>query len=148
MARTLKDNKDNEELGEMRHIREENAVDAPVKDIDWSAQEVAAKSETKLEDDEGHGNAVIIRKFEFSANPEAFREHTPTKQELFNAHYKLIETMLWADGLKVIPEVDPKVTINKKKTKFRIFVGAEPQRGHILRETPQTLSQIANKISA
>lgn len=107
---------------------------------------VEAQSETHLEDDMGTGGAAIIRMFEFSANPEAFHQHTPTRQELFNYHYKGIETLLWADGLKVIPEVNPKITINKAKTKYRIFVGAVPQKGHILREQPQTLGQIAHPV--
>ena len=106
---------------------------------------IETESETHLEDDVGYGDAAIIRMFEFAANPVAFKQHTPTKQELFNYHYKQIELALWADGMKVLPEVNPKVTISKNKKKYRIFIGAVPMKGHILQERPQTLSQIAHK---
>ncbi len=105
---------------------------------------VETTSETHLEDDKGYGEAAIIRMFEFAANPEAFKQHTPTKQELFNYHHKQIEITLWGDGMKVIPEVTPRVTISKNKKKYRIFVGAKPMKGHILQEQPKTLSQIAH----
>jgi len=112
----------------------------------YEAASAQATSDAKLEDDHGEGQPVILRMFEFSANPEAFKIHSPTKQELFNSHAKGIEVMLWKDGMKLFTEVDPKVTINKKKTKYRIFVAAIPQRGHLLMERPKTLSQIANNL--
>jgi hypothetical protein len=129
-----------------QQIVEANAVNSPVNDILWNASQMDTTSKTTLEEDKGYGEAAIIRMFEFAANPEAFRQHTPTKQELFNTHYKGIEVMLWKDGLKVMPEVDPKVTINSKKTKYRIFVGAKAQRGQQILERPKTLSQIAHNL--
>ena len=99
------------------------------------------KSTTNLEDDMGGGGAAIIRMFEFGANPQAFKEYQPTTQELFNAHYKGIEMALWKDGLKVIPEVNPRIVIDKAGGKYQIFVGAQPMRGHLLKEQPKTLSQ-------
>jgi hypothetical protein len=125
-------------------IIEANAQNAPVKDILWDASQLETKSETHLEDDAGYGQAAIVRSFVFSANPEAFKQYTPTKQELFNHHYKQIEIMLWQDGMVVMPDVNPKVTINNKKTKYRIFVGAKPMKGHILKDAPKTLSNIAH----
>lgn len=109
----------------------------------WHTNEISTESDVHLEDDLGKGDAAIIRMFEFAANPEAFRMQIPTKQELFNHHLKQIEIMLWGDGLKVMDDVDPKVTVNKAKDKYRIFIGAKPQKGHILREQPRTLSQLA-----
>jgi len=102
------------------------------------------QSTTKIEQDEGHGNAAIIRCFEFAMNPQAFRERQPTKQDLFNAHYKGIEVALWKDGLKVLPEVNPRIIFDEKTLRYKIFVGAQPQRGHLLREKPQTLTEIAH----
>lgn len=102
-----------------------------------------AQSKTHLEDDTGVGEAAIIRCFEFAANPEVFKQHKPTKQELFNYHSKGIEIMLWKDGMKVMPEVNPKVLLNKKGTKYQIFVGAQPMKGHLLQEKTRTLSQLA-----
>lgn len=131
-----------EEIGETTTVLETGAVDSPVENIEWDTREMAGTSETHLEDDLGIGQEVIIRSFVFKADPTVFRQHKPTRQELFNAHSMLIETMLWADGLIVLPEVEPKVTINKQKTKYRIFVGAIPRSGQWINEKAQTLSQI------
>lgn len=122
-----------------------NVTSNPIKDVSGhSLESIEAKSATSLESDTGVGAAAVIRMFEFGANPEAFRQHTPTKQELFNAHYKGIEVMLWKDGLTVIPEVNPRIMLNEKGTKYRIWVGAKPAKGHILSQKPQTLSEIAH----
>lgn len=107
---------------------------------DAASLEVA--SDTKLEHDEGYGDAAIIRRFRFGANPEAFSKHTPTRQELFNAHYKGIEVTLWRDGMKVMPEVEPRVVVNGST--YDIYVGAKPMKGHVLTQKPQTLSEIAH----
>lgn len=112
--------------------------------FDHDVQTVEAQSKTKLEHDEGYGNAAIIRCFEFGMNPESFKLYQPTKQELFNSHFKGIEVALWKDGLKVIPEVNPRIVVEEKEMKYKIFVGAAPMRGHILRERPRTLSEIAH----
>jgi hypothetical protein len=133
-----------ETVGETKQLLEENAPGSAEKDTLWNAQEVQAESDVHLEDDQSIGNTTVIRLFEFSANPEAFCHHTPTKQELFNAHYRLIDSTLWRDGLKVVPEINPTVTFNKRKTKYRIFVTAQAQRGQTVLETPQTLSQLAH----
>lgn len=127
---------------DLGQVIEQNAVNAPVKDVLWNANQINTESETHLEDDLGEGEAAIIRAFDFASNPEAFKEHIPSKQELFNHHYKGIEAMLWRDGMKVMSEVDPKIIISKNKKNYRIFVGARPQKGHILRERPQTLTQV------
>lgn len=109
---------------------------------DYDINSIETKSETKLEDDVGFGEAAIIRCFEYAMNPESFREYQPTKQELFNAHYKGIEVALWKDGMKVIPEVNPRIVVDGMK--YKIFVGARPMKGHILHQVPQTLGQIAH----
>lgn len=104
-------------------------------------QQVEAASKTHLEDDEGGGGAAVIRMFEFGMNPQAFGDHQPTRQELFNSHYKGIELALWRDGLTVIPEVNPRIVIDNDKQTYKIFVGAQPSRGHLLYEQPRTLAQ-------
>lgn len=111
---------------------------------DHDVQSLEAQSKTKLEDDVGHGNPAIIRRFTFGINPVAFKEYQPTKQELFNSHYKGIEIALWRDGLKVLPDVNPRIVVNQEKMNYEIFVAAQPMRGHILRERPQTLTEIAH----
>lgn len=128
-------------IGETKQI-----IEGGEKDVLWNANQIDAQSDTHLEDDRGEGDAAVIRMFEFAANPQAFKEHMPSKQELFNYHSKAIEVILWKDGLKIMPEVNPRLSINKRKTKYRIFVGATPQKGHLLHERPKTLSQIAHNL--
>lgn len=106
------------------------------------AASLEVKSETNLEQDEGFGDAAIIRRFTFGVNPEAFKQHVPTKQELFNAHYKGIEVALWRDGMKVMPDVTPKVVLENNR--YHIFVGAKPMKGHMLMHKPQTLKEIVH----
>lgn len=108
----------------------------------WEVNQMQAQSETKIEDDIGTGAAAIIRMFEFGINYDAFSQHQPTKQELFDSHKKGIEIMLWKDGMAVMDDVPPKVTMGKKS--YRIFVGAKPLKGHILTQKPQTLSEIVH----
>lgn len=105
---------------------------------------VEGESNTKLEHDEGTGIPVIIRCFEFGVNLAAFRDRPPTHQELFNSHLKGLEMHLWRDGMILFDEVQPRVVFNKKKTKYQIFIGALPARGHVLLDKPQTLSEIAH----
>lgn len=106
--------------------------------------QIKTTSTTPLEADVGYGHAAIIRCFEFAANPEVFKQHKPTKQELFNYHSKAIEIQLWGDGFNVMPDVSPKIVISKNKKKYRIFVGARPKEGMSVLERPKTLSQIAH----
>lgn len=129
-------------VSESRHLLEKNAKDAPVNDIPWEAQQLEVQSDTKLESDTGHGQAIVIRQFEFGINPVAFKEAPPTRQELFNSHLKGIEMMLWRDGMKIFPDVEPKIKFDA--TKYTIILAALPMKGHILREVPQTLAQIAS----
>lgn len=110
--------------------------------FEYSGATSEASSETKLEYDVGQGDPVVIRRFTFGANPLAFQEHPPTKQELFNAHAKGIEIALWRDGLKVFDEVKPRIVLNAEKTHYEIFVAAKPMKGHLLMERPQTLAEI------
>lgn len=122
------------------NVVEQDAKDAPVKDVNYDVQDLEVQSKTNLEQDQGGGGAAIIRCFEFGINYQTFNEVRPTKQDLFNAHYKGIEMALWRDGLKVIPEVNPRIVINSSKGTYSIFVGANPMKGHILREQPRTLA--------
>lgn len=112
----------------------------------YEAQQVEAASKTKLEDDKGEGVAAVLRCFKFGMNPAAFSQYTPTKQELFNSHYKGIEVALWKDGLKVVPDINPRITIDAQKMSYEIWVTARPSRGNMLPYdlTPKTLSQIAH----
>lgn len=105
------------------------------------AQELQVESKTHLEDDLGGGGSAIIRVFEFGINPVTFSQYQPTKQDLFNSHHKGIEIALWRDGLKVVPDVNPRIVVDIEHGVYRIFVGAQPMRGHSLIEQPRTLGQ-------
>ena len=110
----------------------------------YDASSVEAKSQTRLEDDMGEGDAVIVRRFIFGMNLVAWKEHRPTKQDIFNSHIRGIEIALFGDGLKVFDEVPPRITFDVKNSQYSIFIAARPQKGHMLRERPQTLTQIAH----
>lgn len=129
-----------DELGKTQ-LERPNSVG--VKDT-YELNSVETQSDTKLESDEGTGIPVILRVFEFGVNLEAFKDHKPTMQELFNSHLKGLEMHLWRDGMILYDMVQPRIVFNKKRTKYQIFVAALPARGNVLLETPQTLSQIAN----
>lgn len=125
-------------------VKAEAAFDNQVKDVDYDVRSIEAKSQTKIEDDEGYGNAIVIRTFTFGVNPAAFAQHRPTKQELFNSHFKGIEAALWRDGLKVVPEQNPQVVVSEDSSRYQIIVGAMPMRGHTLYQQPQTLKEIVH----
>jgi len=136
--------KHKENLSDLKQLIQQDAPDAPVKDVAWEASQASAESSTHLEDDAGYGEPIVIRMFEFAVNPEAFKAHKPTAQELFNTHLRGIEVMLWKDGLQILPEVEPRMQMGKKK--YRIFVGAKASRGNILpwQVKPQTLTEVAH----
>lgn len=134
-------------LGETK-VKVINTLDSSGSGHDYEVKQGEVHSDIKLEADEGHGKTIVIRSFDFKANPTAFKERTPSKQELFNAHAKQIEVQLWKDGLKVMPDVTPQLILDKKRRGYRIVVGAEPERGHLIRSLDndkyQTLSQAAH----
>jgi hypothetical protein len=105
---------------------------------------VEVKSQTRLEEDKGEGNATVIRCFTFGMNPEAFATVQPTRQELFNSHLHGIEIALFADGLKIFDGVAPRMTFDVDKKQYSIFVAARPSKGFLLQDNPQTLSEIIN----
>lgn len=125
-----------------------STLDGKESSVHYDIKQGEVHSDIHLEDDEGSGKTIVVRSFDFKANPQAFREYTPSKQELFNAHAHQIEAYLWADGLEVMPDVHPQVILNKRRTGYRIVVGAEPRKGQIItrrdQDKIQTLSQAAH----
>ena len=117
---------------------------AVVNDHEHEVDSIETQSKTTLEQDRGVGGAAIIRCFTFGINPLAFKETKPSKQDLFNSHIKGIETMLWRDGMTVMLDVEPRILFDPKAMIYKIFVGARPAKGHILKEIPQTLRQIVH----
>lgn len=117
---------------------------SPLKEQNYDASNVEAQSQTRLEDDRGEGESIVIRCFKFSLNPETFLKNPPSKQDLFNSHLKGIEMALFGDGLKIFDEVPPRLTFDVEKLQYSIFVAARPRRGYLLNERPQTLTEIAH----
>lgn len=89
--------------------------------------------------DAAQGKTVAIRLFEFTMNPEM--KGDADKQLIFNAHAKQIQTILWADGLKPLDEVSPRVILDITKRAYQIFVPCEARSSTAFIETPKTLSQ-------
>ena len=122
----------------------EKLGDAKLHGHEHEVDSIETQSERHIEDDMGSGEAAIIRCFTFGINPLAFKEHQPTKQELFNAHVKGIEVMLWRDGMRLMLDVEPRILVDQKT--YKIFVGARPAKGHFLTrvQVPKTLKQIVH----
>lgn len=121
---------------------EKDAVDAPVKDIQWEGEEINAESETKLTSDTGTGQAVVLRFFDFGANVETFKKQKPTAQDLFNSHMKGIESLLWRDGLRPFEAVEPRLMFSKDKSHYRFIIACTPRTGNVLVDETRTLSQL------
>ena len=119
---------------------EKNAKDSPVKDLEWQGEEVGVESDTKLEQDTGTGIPIVLRFFDFGANPKVFKDHKPTAQELFNGHIKGMEALLWKDGLTRYEGVEPRLMFSKDKKRYRFVIACVPNQ--TLHDTPQTLSQL------
>lgn len=121
---------------------EKDAENAPVKDIIWEGEEVQAESTTKISEDTGTGQAIIIRFFDFGSNAETFKQHKPTAQELFDSHRRGIEAQLWGDGLKPFEGSEPRLMFSKDKTHYRFIIACIPNRGNTLFDKTRTLSQL------
>lgn len=105
---------------------------------------IAVESDTKIQADQGQGEAAIIRCFSFKANPETFHQRPPSTQDLFNAHHQGIEIALWKDGLKAVVEIAPRVVFDQHTGIYQIFVTARPKKGYELLERPKTLIELTN----
>jgi hypothetical protein len=116
--------------------------DAPVKNAEWEGEELGAISETKLESDLGTGHEVMLKFFDFGVNEEAFKQHKPTAQELFNSHRMGIESLLWRDGLKPYDGVEPRFMFSKNRKFYRFIITCVPRAGRVILGTPRTLSQL------
>jgi len=88
--------------------------------------------------DPGRGKTVSIREFEYKINPQMKR--MPDNQTLFNAHAQEIKRFLWGDGLVPMEEVPPRVVVDKKNQRYKIYVGCEARLGVSWMETPKNLS--------
>jgi len=116
--------------------------------IEWEGEQLQATADTKIEDDKGIGQAMVIRFFEFGVNLQAFKDHKPTAQELFDAHRKGLEAILWKDGLKPYEGIEPRIMFSKNKKFYRIILMCIPRGMATLLDKPKTLSQLLNNTSS
>lgn len=131
------------ETGNKFKTVEKDAKNAPVKDVQWEGEQIGVESETKLESDLGTGQPIVLRFFDFGANPEVFKQHKPTAQELFNSHRKGIESLLWRDELKPFDGVEPRLMFSKDRKNYRFIIACLPIT--TLLDKPQTLSELIKK---
>ena len=96
-------------------IIEENAKDAPVKDIEWEAQEIESEKFQMI--DPGVGKEVVLRSFFFKSAPIPKGFPKPTKAQIVSHFKKLIETKLWQDGLAPLEHRVPQVTFLRELKK-------------------------------
>ena len=137
MAKTIK--------GKKFKTVDKETNDAPVKNAEWEGEELGVISDTKLEQDLGTGHEVVLKFFDFGVNEEAFKQHTPTTQELFDAHRAGMEALLWRDGLKPHEAIEPRFMFSKNRKFYRFIITAVPRIGNVMVDKPLTLSQILNK---
>lgn len=125
-------------LGRSGKLLEKDAVNAPVKDIQWEAQEMQSEVSAPLADD-GSGKEVILRRFQFQFPPNLPKK--PTKKEILDFHKDRMNIFLWKDELELIQE--PKVLINKKG--YDIFATCVAKRGSLIFSKPELLQHAINK---
>lgn len=100
----------------------------------WEKQDISTQSKPLI--DEPDGQVRFIRQFEFSFNPLVVKQirnkqiSEPSRQELFNAHIKQIEIMLWGDGLVPDSNHEPRLVVGKKK--YKIIIACKLRQGVIL----------------
>lgn len=129
-------------IGKSRFIEQE-AQDAPVKDIDWDVQKAEVHSDPVI--DSGVGPKVIIRRFRFNLPPGL--KEIPSHDELLEYHKKnTVIPMLWKDELDLIQE--PRIVAGKKGA-FTIVAICAPRvilgvRSHI-HEQPELVHNLINK---
>lgn len=123
---------------------EGSEFDIETGDAKWRAQEIGVNSNVPLVD-AGQGKPYIIRRFEFSFNPQFVKDLKDGKtkldrQDLFNSNWRQIEITLWGDGLIVRKDIEPRVLIFNKH--YQIVLLCEPRLGTMVAEKPQTLQEI------
>ena len=123
-------------------LKELDAKDAPVKDIEWEGEELGVESTTKLEEDKGTGQPIVLRFFTFAANPEVFKQHKPTANELFASHRMGMEALLWKDGMNPCQDIEPRLIFSKDQSQYRFVISCIPSQALV--DSPQTLTELVH----
>jgi len=137
-------------------IKSKHHAKTELGDVEWQGEELSTESKTKLEDDKGEGQPIVLRFVSFGADPQKFKDHQPSGQELFNTHIKGMESLLWGDGLRPFYEVQPQILFSvdginfegfsprgKQYKFYRFTLACLPMQ--TLLDNPMTLSQLIAK---
>jgi hypothetical protein len=99
------------------------------------------RTDEKLMHDQGKGEPVLIRLFEFKFPPTL--ETLPSQEQILTPEYlKQIKVNLWADGLRLISDDLVRTDINKEGCK--IFVPCQATTGNNFLEQPKTIQEWTN----
>lgn len=109
----------------------------------WEGQDIEVKSDPLHDTQQGEN--VLMRVFDFGANPLTLKRDKPSKQQLFDSHAKQIMTMLWSDGLVPVENLNPIIQVSKKKEKYRIIVWCRAKSGVVWADTPHSLQELTKK---
>ncbi len=121
-------------------LTELDAKDAPVKDIEWEGEELGAQSDIKLQDDKGVGQPIVLRFFDFAANPQVFAQHKPTALELFSSHRMGMEALIWKDGLTPHKSIEPRLRFSKDRSQYQFIISCIPNQALV--DVPHTLDTL------
>ena len=116
-------------------------------EFEWEGEDLYAESTTQLSDDKGTGVPVVIRCFDFAANPTEFRRAMPDAQILFDSHRKGMETLLWKDGLVPYTKVEPRLMVAKDGTRYRIVIACVGASSASFIDKAATLSEALTRES-
>ena len=107
----------------------------------WVGEEFQAVSDKPMYD-EGRGDKYSLRMFFFKFHPDIVSGKTklPSKQELFNTHYKQIELEVWRSGMRLMKDDKHPPQVRLKKDGYVIGVLCGVGDRHI--GQPLTLQQI------
>ena len=113
---------------------EQDAEDAPVKDIAWQGQDIQFNQQVL---DKGEGKPIILRQFDFSI-PVGVQ--LPEKKEIASTYQNFIDGFLWKDGLRRIDDL----RVVLQKDKFLIFATCQAKTGAVLLDKPLTIQDYAS----
>lgn len=114
-------------------VIEKDAIDSPIKDIDWTGQEVGTDEVPLM--DSGTGKKLFLRQFAFQVPPG---EH-PIDEELLAYNRSKVLAFLWKDELVFAGVMK---VVWKDDSTFFIFALAEAKPGSAILNEALMLQQV------
>lgn len=115
---------------------EKDAIDSPVRDIDWTGQSVGTDEVPLM--DSGTGKKLFLRQFAFAVPPGAER---PSDADLLAYNRSKVLAFLWKDEM-MYAGVMKVVWDTNVENQFFIFALAEAKPGSAILEQALMLQQI------